>query len=138
VFVVHAREAGEREFELSFGSDGQVDDPSEIVRDIFAAIEVAGIRDDGKGRLFRSAIGHTGALTAVPMHGVDGATGITVYLEAGGTLEDAQAMAAHESPRTTKLYDRTGDEITLDEAGQAENRRVLLLLAQIALTLDPP
>jgi integrase len=43
------------------------------------------------------------------------ATGITVYLEAGGTLENAQAMAAHESPRTTKLYDRTGDEITLDE-----------------------
>jgi hypothetical protein len=30
-------------------------------------------------------------------------------------LEDAQEMAAHESPRTTKLYDRTGDEITLDE-----------------------
>jgi integrase len=36
------------------------------------------------------------------------ATGITAYLEAGGTLENAQAMAAHESPRTTKLYDRTG------------------------------
>ena len=34
------------------------------------------------------------------------ATGITAYLEAGGTLEKAQAMAAHESPRTTKLYDR--------------------------------
>jgi hypothetical protein len=33
------------------------------------------------------------------------ATGITAYLEAGGTLENAQAMAAHESPRTTKLYD---------------------------------
>jgi integrase/recombinase XerD len=33
----------------------------------------------------------------------------------GGTLENAQAMAAHESPRTTKLYDRTGDEITPDE-----------------------
>jgi integrase len=43
------------------------------------------------------------------------ATGITAYLEAGGTLENAQTMAAHESPRTTKLYDRTGDEITLDE-----------------------
>src|SRR5690349_1302078 len=43
------------------------------------------------------------------------ATGITAYLEAGGTLENAQAMAAHESPRTTKLYDRTGDEIALDE-----------------------
>jgi integrase/recombinase XerD len=43
------------------------------------------------------------------------ATGITAYLENGGTLENAQAMAARESPRTTKLYDRTGDEITLDE-----------------------
>ncbi len=43
------------------------------------------------------------------------ATGITAYLEAGGTIENAQAIAAHESPRTTKLYDRTGDEITLDE-----------------------
>jgi hypothetical protein len=43
------------------------------------------------------------------------ATGITAYLGAGGTLENAQAMAAHESPRTTKLCDRTGDEITLDE-----------------------
>jgi integrase len=43
------------------------------------------------------------------------ATGITAYLAAGGTLENAQAMAAHESPRTTKLYDRTSDAITLDE-----------------------
>jgi integrase len=80
----------------------------------------------------------TGALTSEPMHRIDvyrmirrraaeagfnqklgchvfRATGITAYLEAGGTLENAQAMAAHESPRTTKLYDRTGDEITLDE-----------------------
>jgi hypothetical protein len=38
---------------------------------------------------------------------------MTAYLEAGGTLENAQAMAVHEIPRTTKLYDRTGDEITL-------------------------
>jgi len=36
-------------------------------------------------------------------------------LENGGTIENAQAVAAHESPRTTELYDRTGDEITLDE-----------------------
>jgi integrase len=43
------------------------------------------------------------------------ATGITVYMENGGTLENAQAIAAHESPRTTKLYDRSGDQITLDE-----------------------
>jgi hypothetical protein len=35
------------------------------------------------------------------------ATGITAYLANGGALEYAQDMAAHESPRTTKLYDRT-------------------------------
>ena len=43
------------------------------------------------------------------------ATGITAYLENGGNIENAQAIAAHESPRTTKLYDRTNDAITLDE-----------------------
>jgi integrase/recombinase XerD len=43
------------------------------------------------------------------------ATGITAYLEAGGTLENAQNIAAHESPRTTRLYDRTSDAISLDE-----------------------
>jgi integrase/recombinase XerD len=36
------------------------------------------------------------------------------YMLNGGKLEHAQAIAAHESPRTTKLYDRTSDEITLD------------------------
>ena len=35
--------------------------------------------------------------------------------KAGSTLENAQAMAAHESSHTTKLYDRAGDAITLDE-----------------------
>jgi site-specific recombinase XerD len=101
-------------------------------------LDAAGIRGSGKTPLFRSTSGRTGILTDRPMHRVDAyqmvrrrtaeaglngklgchvfrATGITAYLEAGGTLENAQAMAAHESPRTTKLYDRTGDEITLDE-----------------------
>jgi hypothetical protein len=36
-------------------------------------------------------------------------------VDGGSDLENAQAMAAHESPRTTKLYDRTADVITLDE-----------------------
>jgi hypothetical protein len=36
-------------------------------------------------------------------------------LENDGRLEHAQQMAGHESPRTTKLYDRTKDEITLSE-----------------------
>ena len=43
------------------------------------------------------------------------ATGITIYLENDGRLEHAQQMAGHEFPRTTKLYDRTKDEITLSE-----------------------
>lgn len=43
------------------------------------------------------------------------ATGITTYLQNGGTIEHAQQIAAHESPRTTKLYDRTNDAISLDE-----------------------
>ncbi len=43
------------------------------------------------------------------------ATGITAYLGNGGVLEHAQEMAAHESPRTTKLYDRTKDRLTQDE-----------------------
>lgn len=43
------------------------------------------------------------------------ATGITVFIERGGTIEAAQRIAAHVSPRTTQLYDRTEDEITLVE-----------------------
>ena len=43
------------------------------------------------------------------------ATGITIYLENDGRLEHAQQMAGHESPRTTELYDRTKDAITLSE-----------------------
>lgn len=101
-------------------------------------IKAAVIGDTAKSPLFRSALGRTGLLTERPMHRVDAwnmiqrradaaklktrigchsfrATGITAYLDNGGTLENAQLMAAHESPRTTKLYDRTSDEITLDE-----------------------
>ena len=42
------------------------------------------------------------------------ATGITSYVEGGGTIEKAQAIAAHESLRTTELYDVRA-RITLDE-----------------------
>jgi integrase len=103
-----------------------------------AYIQRAGMPDDGKAPLFRSAAGRTGTLTDKPMNHVDAwrmiqcraselgfrvkmgchtfrATGITTYLEAGGTLENAQDTAAHESRRTTKVCDRTGDQITLDE-----------------------
>jgi integrase len=43
------------------------------------------------------------------------ATGITAYLKNGGTLEKAAAMANHASTRTTQLYDRRRDELSLDE-----------------------
>ncbi len=42
-------------------------------------------------------------------------TGLHPYLSNGGTLEHAQQIAGHASPRTTKLYDRTADIVTLDE-----------------------
>ena len=37
------------------------------------------------------------------------ATGITAYLQDGGTLEKAAKMANHASTRTTQFYDRTQD-----------------------------
>ena len=37
------------------------------------------------------------------------------YLSNGGTLEHAQQIAGHASPKTTKLYDRTVDTITVAE-----------------------
>src|SRR5689334_18695426 len=101
-------------------------------------LEAARIADDKKGPLFRTTRGRSGVLTKNRMHRADAlrmiyrrataagldahacchtfrATGITAYLEAGGTIEKAQQIAAHESPRTTKLYDRTNDQVTLDE-----------------------
>ena len=43
------------------------------------------------------------------------ATGITAYLKNGGTLEKAAVMANHTSTRTTQLYDRRSDDVSLDE-----------------------
>lgn len=103
-----------------------------------AYLTAAGIAEDRHGPLFRSVRGRSRQLTdramserdvlrAVKRHaraiGLPGeicchtfrATGITNYMANGGTLEIAQAIAAHESPRTTKLYDRTSDELSLDE-----------------------
>ena len=101
-------------------------------------IETAGIALEKKSPLFRSVLGKTGQLTERGLAqsdvyrmlrrralaaGVDTeicchtfrATGITTYLENGGLLELAQRMANHESARTTGLYDRRNDEISLDE-----------------------
>jgi site-specific recombinase XerD len=106
---------------------------------VHAYLQAAGIGEDRRGWLFRSGRGRGGTrLSELPMGQSDAwrmirrrasaagvstpigchsfrATGITAYLLAGGTLEHAQAMAAHESPRTTKLYDRTQERLTREE-----------------------
>lgn len=105
-----------------------------------AYIAASGIADDRKGPLFRT-LGRDRKLTDRPMAPIDAlkmikrraksaalpeticchtfrATGITAYLENGGTIEGAQAIAAHESPRTTKLYDRRQDRVTVEEVNR--------------------
>jgi integrase len=103
-----------------------------------AYLDGAKLRDDPKGPLFRTIGRGTGKLTRTPLPqanawamierrrsaaGIDTkignhsfrATGITAYLKNGGTLEKAAAMANHASTRTTQLYDRRHDDVTLDE-----------------------
>lgn len=105
---------------------------------LHAYLDDTGIGSDAKGPLFRTIQRGTGQLSESPLPqanayamvrrralaaGVDTkignhtfrATGITAYLKNGGTLENAAAMANHASTRTTQLYDRRHDEISLDE-----------------------
>jgi site-specific recombinase XerD len=70
-------------------------------------------RQDARRMIVRRAR-NAGLLTRLGCHSFR-ATGITVYLLNGGLLEYAQQMAAHESARTTKLYDRRNDQVTLDQ-----------------------
>lgn len=65
-------------------------------------------------RMIRRRARTAGIETHIGNHSLR-ATGITDYLKSNGTLENAQQMAAHSSPRTTKLYDRRNDEASLDE-----------------------
>jgi integrase len=103
-----------------------------------AYIQGCGLADDPKGPLFRTIGRGTRQLTRTPLPQPNAyemigrraaaagiktrignhtfrATGITAYLKNNGTLETAAAMAAHASTRTTQLYDRRRDELTLDE-----------------------
>jgi site-specific recombinase XerD len=65
-------------------------------------------------RMIQRRVRQAGIKTRIGNHSMR-ATGITDYLKSDGTLEHAQMMAAHSSPRTTKLYDRRNDETALDE-----------------------
>ncbi|MGB4100688.1 MAG: tyrosine-type recombinase/integrase [Alphaproteobacteria bacterium] len=65
-------------------------------------------------RMIRRRAAEAGIRTKVGNHSFR-ATGITEYLRNGGKLEIAQQMANHESARTTGLYDRRNDQVSLDE-----------------------
>lgn len=103
-----------------------------------AYLEAAGIAREERGPLFRSsykkshsltegALTTDAALRIVKRRAKDvglpreigchtfRATGITAFLANGGDLSTAQRIAGHESARTTNLYDRTPNELSLDE-----------------------
>jgi integrase/recombinase XerD len=102
-----------------------------------AYVVAAGIRDDQAGPLFRTLdrrrqlsdrrLDPNDALRAIKRYaraltlpvGVCNhtfrATGITAYMQNGGTLENAARIAAHSSTRTTQLYNRVNDQLSLDE-----------------------
>jgi site-specific recombinase XerD len=101
-------------------------------------IDGAGLATEPKALLFQSYSRATGQLTGNPLPQANAyamiqrraksagittrvgnhtlrATGVTAYLKNGGTLERAARMANHASTRTTQLYDRRAEEVTLDE-----------------------
>ena len=105
---------------------------------LHAYIDGCGLAGDAKGMLFRTIGCGTGQLTQTSLPQANAyamirrraaaagiktkignhsfrATGNTAYLKNGWTLEKAAAMANHASTRTTQLYDRRRDEMSLDE-----------------------
>jgi integrase len=101
-------------------------------------LEAAGIGGDKKSPLFRTTVGKTRLLTTHALQRSEAwamikrrakdvginteacnhtfrASGITNYLRNGGSRDNAQKIAAHNDVRTTALYDRRNDAISLNE-----------------------
>lgn len=101
-------------------------------------IKAAGLKDVPRAPLFQTIRRGTGQLSGSPLPQANAyamiqrraiaagiktsvcnhtfrATGITAYLKNGGTLEKAANIANHSSTRTTQLYDRRSDDVSLDE-----------------------
>src|SRR3954447_11683980 len=112
--------------------------PYKLEAYLHAYLDGTGLTSDPQGPLFRTIDRGTGLLTRTPLpqanayamiqrraraagmrprigNHTSGATGITAYLKNGGTLEKAAMIANHASTRTTQLYDRRNDEVSLDE-----------------------
>jgi site-specific recombinase XerD len=106
--------------------------------DLYAYIDGAGLANDPKALLFQTYSRASGQLTGNSLPQANAyamiqrraraaeittklgnhtfrATGVTAYLKNGGTLEKAAQMANHASTRTTQLYDRRAEVVTLDE-----------------------
>lgn len=103
-----------------------------------AYLRAARIGADRRSPLFRAAIARSNRLSDGPMGRTDAlrmvkrraraaglpdstcchsfrVAGIGAFLEAGGSIEMAQAIAAHESPRTTRRYARAAGRLTRDD-----------------------
>ncbi|MFK7849659.1 MAG: tyrosine-type recombinase/integrase [Akkermansiaceae bacterium] len=101
-------------------------------------LAASGIAEDPKSPLWRTTRGRSRELTEKPLHRVNvwqmiqrraqaagiltrinchtfRASGITIYRKKDGRLEHAQQIANHSSPKTTKLYDHSDNDITLEE-----------------------
>jgi site-specific recombinase XerC len=101
-------------------------------------LEATGLANEPDSLLFPAALGKTGKLSRRPLTRTDAAdmlkrrlkraglpahysphsfraTGITNFLENDGTLEAAQRIAGHADSRTTKLYDRRGQKVLLED-----------------------
>ena len=110
--------------------------------------------------MFPASIGKTGKLSRQPLVRTDAAdmlkrrlkqaglpahysphsfraTGITNFLENDGTLEAAQRIAGHADSRTTKLYDRRGQKVLLEDMRGFDIRnrlpvnRIILLIIEL-------
>jgi integrase/recombinase XerD len=97
-------------------------------------LKATGLGAEPDSLLFPAAVRKTGKLSRRPLARTDAAdmlkqaglpahysphsfraTGITNFLENDGTLEAAQRIAGHADSRTTKLYDRRGQKVLLED-----------------------
>jgi site-specific recombinase XerD len=101
-------------------------------------LKATGLEKEPESPLFPAALGKTGKISRRPLVRTDAAdmlkrrlkqaglpahysphsfraTGITNFLEHDGTLEAAQRIAGHADSRTTKLYDRRGQKVLLED-----------------------
>jgi site-specific recombinase XerD len=129
-FLLRFKEKGGKEKELP------VHHKLEEILDQY--LKATGLEKEPESPLFPAALRKTGKLSRRPLVRTDAAdmlkrrlkqaglpahysphsfraTGITNFLENDGTLEAARRIAGHADSRTTKLYDRRGQKVLLED-----------------------